>query len=293
MNVLVIGSCGWDTLIHVDEIKELHDDISLWAKNVIETVGGTGAGKALALDVLGANVTLVTDLADDDAGKKIRDFFSKTNINLIPLKTDKTVTHTNLMHGYGNRITVFTNFHSKEPDYYDGMEKLVKESDFVFLNINNYCREYIDVIKKHNKLCVVDIHDYDPPNPYHKDFIEAADIITCSDIYLKDKKKFAKDLINTGKKLVVLTSGSKGLYAIDNKNNEYFVEGYNDFEYVDSNGAGDSFASGLMFEYMKSKNIGKALEIGNVCGGIACSSEELFKLDTSYEEIVKIVEKKE
>ena len=42
MKALVIGGSSWDTLIHVNEFNEVKDDMILWAKKRIETVGGTG-----------------------------------------------------------------------------------------------------------------------------------------------------------------------------------------------------------------------------------------------------------
>ena len=46
MKALVLGGSSWDTLIHVDEINKLEDDMSLWANNVVETVGGNWRWKS-------------------------------------------------------------------------------------------------------------------------------------------------------------------------------------------------------------------------------------------------------
>jgi sugar/nucleoside kinase (ribokinase family) len=292
MRALVLGYSAWDTLIQVDEINKLYDDMFLWAKRMNTTVGSTGAGKAITLDRLGVDVTLITNLADDEAGQKIREFYNKTGIKVISVATDITVQHTNIMHGKGKRISVVTG----NPTYVEGMipeyEKHIQECDVVFLNINDYCRSFIPYIKKYSKKILVDIHDYDPPNPYHQEFIDVADILIGSDIHIKDKKAFLKKNINLGKDIVVLTSGSKGLIALDHKYETYNIEGFNDFEYKDSNGAGDSFCAGFMVKLFESKNYGKALEYGNICGGLACSSNDLFRLDIDKSYVDNIYKKR-
>lgn len=292
MKALVLGYSAWDTLIQVDEITELYDDMHLWANRLIESVGSTGAGKALALDVLGVEVTLITNIADDIDGQKISEFFKKTSINVIKVPTDVTVSHTNIMHGDGKRISVVTGNSNIVGGMIPEYEKHIKECDVVFLNINDYCRSFIPYIKKHDKKTFVDIHDYNPPNPYHQEFIDAADILVGSDVYIKDKREFLKDQISKGKELVVLTSGSKGLIALDHNNMFYNMDGYNDFEYVDSNGAGDSFCSGLMLKLFETNSYGKALNYGTICGGLACSSEHLFRLDIDRKYVDKIYKKR-
>lgn len=288
MKAVVIGGSSYDTLLHVPEIKTLTDDMSLFASKVIHTIGGTGAGKALCLDVLGVDVTLVTNLGNDVYKEKILDFYNKTTINVVPVLCDKTVTHTNIMHGKGNRISVFTSFPKEDAVFNENVENYVKDADIVFLNINNYCRQYIPMIKKHKKLCLVDIHDYDPPNPYHQEFIDAADILVGSSVNIPDKEKFLQQMVK-GRKSVTLTSGSKGIEALHSDGTRYSLEGYSDFEYIDSNGAGDSFCAGLVYECLRTGDMGKGLKFGTICGAMACSSETLFPLDITIEELYRRV----
>lgn len=288
MKALVIGGSSWDTLIHVDEISSIEDDMSLWAKSVIKTVGGTGAGKALCLDSLGDEVTFITNVGRDENGLKIIDFFRETSVNLVCLEVDKSTSHTNLMHSKGKRISVFTAVPSFNPKIPINIDKLIKDSDVIFLNINEFCREYIPILIKHDKLVVVDIHDYNPPNPYHKDFIDIADVVVASGVYIPNHKEFLHQMIQEGKRLAVITKGSGGLVALDLNRNIYELPGYNDFEYVDSNGAGDSFTSGLVSHCFKTKDMGESLKYGTICGGIACTVYDLYDKKFNDIEILDI-----
>ena len=291
MNVLVIGSSAWDTIMNVGDVETFSEDMFLWANSYHNAVGSTGAGKALCLDSLGVKTTLVTSLGDDDFKEKILDYINKTNLDVVNLPVDKSIAHTNLMYNKGSRISVVTSFPTIEPEYNKDIEKLILESDIVFLNINNFAREYINVIKKHNKLCFVDIHDYDPPNPYHTQFIEAADILVCSGIYIDDKRKFLEEQIQTGKKLVVITLGSKGLIALTENNEYYELPGYDGIDFVDSNGAGDSFCAGLGFALASNKSILESLQFGTICGGLSCTSTELFPKNHSMKHVETLRQK--
>lgn len=276
MKVVVLGSCSWDTIYDVGTMKQFSEDISLWANNIHHTVGSTGAGKALCLDALGAQVTLVTSLGSDDLSNNILDYFKSTNISLINLAVDKAIAHTNIMHSEGSRISVTTSSPTYEPIHNNNVESIIQESDLVYLNINNFARGYIPYIKKHRKLCIVDIHDYDPPNPYHQEFIAAADILVTSGVHIKNHQEFLDEQVREGKKLVVITLGSKGMIAQTQSNEIIKLPGYNELPYMDSNGAGDSFCSGLGYSLLQNESYLEALKYGTICGGISCSSRELY-----------------
>ena len=291
MKSLVLGTSAVDTLIQVPAIDRLEDDMMLWANNVTDSIGSTGAGKALALDVLGSETILLTDLGQDEYRTKVQSFFATTKVRLEVLETDKTTAHTNLMHSRGKRISVVTSAPSVIPPVHPEFPTFLAWCDVVFLNINQYCRDYIPLLVQSGKPIVVDIHDYDGKNPYHQDFIDIADILIASGVNLPDHETFLTDQINAGKELVVITKGTAGLVAMDAEGNRYELPAYTDFEFVDSNGAGDSFCAGLMLEYQHTHNWLDALRFGTVCGGVACTSFDLYHREFDRERIKNIVKK--
>lgn len=291
MKSLVLGTSSVDTLIHVNEIHQLEDDMSLWANSVTETIGSTGAGKAFALDVLGSDVTLLTDVGNDQYRDTILAFFNTTTIDVKVLSTDKSTAHTNIMHSKGKRITVFTSAPTLIPPIYPKIHDIMPTIDVVFLNINQYCKDYIPILQTYDKPIVVDIHDYQLGNPYHQDFIDAANILVASSVYIPNHMEFLTSQIKTGKSIVVLTKGKDGLIAMDDTYKVYELPGYNDVEYIDSNGAGDSFTAGFMLEYFKTKDVLQSLKFGTVCGGIACSSMELYHREYDERQVRNIVQK--
>ena len=290
MRYLVLGTSAYDTLLHVStELNDISDDMYLWADSTVQTIGSTGAGKALALDALGADVDLITDIAKDAAGNWIRTFFSDTNVGLHVVDVDKTTQHTNIMHGADKRISIVTAVPTIVPKRLIQADKLIESADFVFLNINDYCRDYIPQLKAKGSTILVDIHDYDPPNPYHAEFIEAADILVASGVKLPDHEAFLEEQINQGKQLVVITKGKRGLIAMDHKRNRYELPGYNDVPSVDANGAGDSFCAGLGMRLAEGADYKEALEFATICGAVACTDYPLYNraYDRNRVEIIK------
>ena len=286
MKALVIGVSSYDTIIQVDKLpKNILDDMSIWAKNIHHTVGGTGAGKALTLDCLGLKTQLVTDLGPDEYKDKVLDFYKQTNIEISILKSDQTTRHTNIMHDGDKRLSIFTST-PKEIDTSLNIDDKIRDADLVFLNINDYAKIYIPTIKKYNKKIVVDIHDYDIGNPYHQPFIDVSDILFVSDIHIKDDLAFLNNMIK-GRELVVITKGKKGCIAIDSHHNIYKQDAIFAFDFVDSNGAGDAFSAGFMVAYYQQHSIKDALKYASICGALSCSSHDLFPLDFDIDMIDK------
>jgi sugar/nucleoside kinase (ribokinase family) len=289
MKALVIGVSSYDTLIYIDSFPRLRDDMAIFADKIDYSVGGTGAGKALALAALGVDTTLVTDLGDDEARSKILNFLNVDNLNLKILSADKSTTHTNIMYDNDKRISIFTSL-AEEVKFDASIEKDIIENDCVFLSINNYCRSYIPLIKKHKKLTIVDIHDYDEFNPYHDEFIEAADILFVSGVNIRDHERFLRKSID-GKEVVIITKSSQGSIAIDKERMIYNQNAYGLDNIIDSNGAGDSYSAGYVFEFFRSNSIMKAMEYGSICGALACQSNLLYNPLATSSYIDKILDR--
>jgi len=176
----------------------------------------------------------------------------------------------------GRRISIYLNTSSFEPNVdIDKIEDNIKNSDYIVLNIINYCRYLIPIIKKYNKEIWCDLHDYDGVNSYHQDFIDAADYIFMSSDNLKDYKNVMKKFINQGKKLVICTHGKNGATALTNDEKWIEVPIISEYELKDSNGAGDNFFSGFLYGHIKGYDIDKCLKLGSITGGLCIASENL------------------
>lgn len=93
--------------------------------------------------------------------------------------------------------------------------------------------------------------------------ISEGNILTGSE----DPKKIAEFYINLGVKTVVIKVGSKGAYVRTNSQ-EYLVEGYKVEKVVDTVGAGDGFAVGIISGLLENLELKDAVKRGNAIGAL-------------------------
>ncbi|MDD3122391.1 MAG: PfkB family carbohydrate kinase [Candidatus Izemoplasmatales bacterium] len=261
--VFVLGGVSYDTIIQLDKLPDGFAK-TIFAKNIYQVVGSTGAGKAIALKKLGFKVTLHGVIGDDNSGKIIENTLRNHNVRFISdIDFLGTETHTNLMSEDGNRISIFTNSTSFEPTVNQYLiENQIKKADIIVLNIMNYCRKFIPLIKTLNKKIWVDIHDYDGQNSYYQDFIEAADYLFLSSDLLPNYKEFMSEQISLGKELVVCTHGKHGSSLLTKDKKWLYQDSIPGTRVVDTNGAGDNFFAGFLYAYTMGKSYEKCLYSG-------------------------------
>lgn len=288
--VFNIGGTTFDSIIHLKAFPEPKPH-TIHGVPFHETIGSTGAGKALNLAKLNVNQTLHSIIGDDMYGKKIEEILERNGIDFIydfdPKGTER---HVNLMDENGGRISIFVQECSNElPLNMEKIEPFIKEADVIVLNIINYTKQLIPLIKMYNKQVWVDLHDYDLGNPYHDPYIEAADYIFLSSEKLDDYRSLMQTLINQGKELVVCTHGKKGSTTLTSKGEWIETPIVDHYPFVDANGAGDSFFSGFLYGHLKGTPLKKCLAYATICGGLTISSRELasdelspMKLEEEY-----------
>ncbi len=280
--ILVVGGISRDLIIRMDSLPDGKPG-SIFSSSSNQMIGGTGAGKALNLGALGFDVCLHGFLGDDENGQKVRDYLQGKPLKLIAeIDPRATQSFTNLVDKEGRRISIFTAYNTHEPELdIAALRPLVEGADIVVLNIMNYARTLIPLCKKAGKELWTDIHDFDLKNEYHADFIQAADVIQMSSDHIPDYKKYMKDLIGQGKKIVICTHGKKGACAL-NASGEWAEEGIvSSYASVDIKGAGDSFFSGFLYAHVQGRSLRDCLRYGSIAAGLCVSSSELYHIDLS------------
>jgi len=291
-NILVLGGVSYNTMIFMDEFPEQRSHTA-FPKRFHEAVGSTGAGKALNLCRLGFEVTLHGLIGEDDFGEKVKQKLALDHLDFVyDIDLVGTHRHVNLMNDAGGRISMMLVPGSFEPEVdWSRIEPLIARSDCVVLNIRNYCREAIPLLNKHNKPIWVDIHDYDGENTYHHDFINAADVVLMSSDQMPEYRPFMTKLIEAGNQLVICTHGKEGATA-KTASPEFAQVAVSDFIEVpiinaykrfDTNGAGDSFFSGVLYGHAQGYDVEKCLRFGTIVSGLCITSPELAYKGLSME----------
>jgi sugar/nucleoside kinase (ribokinase family) len=81
----------------------------------------------------------------------------------------------------------------------------------------------------------------------------------------------AKHLISASDSLnsVIVTDGNHGCFGYNDSGEELFVPAFS-VEVVDSNGAGDVFAGGVVWAMAKKKSLLECMRVGSACAAIKC-----------------------
>ncbi|MGL4335309.1 MAG: carbohydrate kinase family protein [Turicibacter sp.] len=283
--VLIIGGTTYDTIVNLNELPQPLSQ-TLFAGHH-ETMGSTGAGKALAMTKLGIPCQLHSILGDDPYGEVIKKSLADGQVDFVydidPAGTER---HINLMDPFGERISIFITASSSDlPLDLVRLEKMIASSDLVVLNIIGYTKQLLTLLKKYNKPVWTDLHDYQVGNPYYDEFIEMAQVIFLSSDNLEDYKNQMKSWIAANKELVVCTHGKGGATALTNEGIWYEMPIITDYPFVDANGAGDNFFSGYLYGYLNNKNVEDCLKYATITGGLCITSPELSSNELSEEKL--------
>ncbi|HYF61485.1 MAG TPA: carbohydrate kinase family protein [Herpetosiphonaceae bacterium] len=275
-NVLILGGVSFNTMIHLEEFPEPRPQ-TLYAQRFHETIGSTGAGKALNLRRLGWNVALHGPIGADEYGRQIREAFEREGVTfLYDIDPAGTQRHVNLMDAAGRRMSIFI-----VPGTFDlifdrgRLEDLIERQDHVVLNIVNYCRTLIPAIKAHAKPTWVDLHSYDGANTYHDDFIQAADYLFLSSEAMPDYRPFMRRMIDEGKRLAVCTHGAGGSTALGADGEWIETPIAERFRARDTNGAGDAFVAGVLHGVAAGRPLRDCLRLGTLVSGLCVTDDEL------------------
>jgi sugar/nucleoside kinase (ribokinase family) len=274
--VFVVAGATVDKIIRMDKLPEPKSG-TIFSKASYDTIGSTGCGKAISLQRLGFDTTFHAMIGADSSGELIKSKLEQLGVRFIyDIDPKGTEEHVNIMDDFGGRMSIFTRYATFEPELDTArFDPIIQDSDYIVLNIINYARYLIPLIKKQKKEIWCDIHDYDGMNEYHKDFIDAADYIFMSSDHMKDYMEFMQEQIRRNKKLVVCTHGKEGATALAAGGKFVEVPIIDAYQRVDTNGAGDNFFSGFLYAHAKGLPLMECLNYGSIAAGLCVNSSEL------------------
>lgn len=243
-----------------------------------ETIGSSGAGKAMNLGRLGVDVTLRCLLGDDDSGRRIRVGLEAAGVTVDAVR-DPTGSgrHVNLMDPAGRRLSFL--LHTGDPRArFEGpeVEALVASADEVLIAITDASRPVLGIARRMGKRTWTDLHGTDGEREWERDF-RGADLVFFSAERLADPRPFMERLRAEGRQLVVCTMAERGALALTSDGRWIEVPPVRVAaeDVVDTNGAGDAFLAGVVFGELHDLPIERSLGFAARLAALAVQSPEL------------------
>lgn len=252
--VLVIGSINGDRVTEVPHFPKVGETIM--SENSIFLCGGKGANQAIAVSRLGAQVSLIGAVGDDELADKLLSNLKQENVNVDAVMTVKNTCSglANVMTCKGENIIVVVegaNAYLSE-EHVLANEALFKDADIILAQLEiplNVVELVADLALKYEKPFILNPA---PAKRLPSGLIEKVTLLTPNEhefVYsldLNDSDIFG--LFDDVTENVVLTRGAEGAYFYNIDSKKVELQPAFEVDAVDSTGAGDAF-SGAMAVY--------------------------------------------
>ena len=301
LNVVVLGSINFDCVAKADRLPKKGETLRGYSFGTF--VGGKGANQSVQLALLGANVTFIGRVGNDDVGRTLKDSLLSRGINTDHLTADPDANSgacsINLDNQGQNTLLYVPGANEKirREDIDDAADAIRKADIFITQNeINLDMLEY--GLEKAKQFGITTLLNPAPALPLSDRVFALTDYIVpnetetesyCGFLPANDAalKRAAEWFFGRGTKNLVITLGEQGAYFANPSGSEYSAA-YK-VNAVDTTAAGDAFIGGFSYIVGQGGAIAEAMRFGNACGALAASQNgaqaSLPKLDQVKEMI--------
>jgi sugar/nucleoside kinase (ribokinase family) len=274
-DILVLGGAGVDTIVHVPELPLPYADSYMIHPGIVTRAGQSGDFVALGVTALGLRTHHIDLLGDDPEGDLVRALHRDRGIPFTEVPSIKgTKRAVNLVGPDGRRLSLYDNTRSQESDRLPDatVRALAGASRHAHVVITHPCALALPALREAGVSVSTDLHDWDGVNPYHEPFALAADIVFLSTTALADPERTMRDIAARGAaRIVVATAGAEGAYLLADGELVHVPAVTPPAPVVDTNGAGDAFASGFLLGWLAGEDVRRCALYGAVAGAYACT----------------------
>ncbi|MFC7259140.1 adenosine kinase [Streptomyces lutosisoli] len=275
IDVLVLGGAGVDTIVHVPELPLPFADSYMIRPGIETRAGQTGDFVALGVHALGLRTHHLDLIGDDHEGELVRALHRDRGIALTDvLQPGGTKRAVNLVGPDGRRLSLYDESRSRESDRLpeETVRTLAAASRHAHVSITYPCAFALPALRETGVTLSTDLHDWDGANPYHEPFAHAADVVFLSATALTDPERTMRRIVERGRaEVVVATAGADGAYLLADDEMTHIPAVAPRTPVVDTNGAGDAFASGFLFGRLNGEPPKRCARYGAVAGAHACT----------------------
>ncbi|BBB00812.1 putative carbohydrate kinase [Actinacidiphila reveromycinica] len=290
-DVLVVGGCGVDTIVRVEELAIPGGD-SVSVPPVRDYVAHTGNGVALGFHALGRRTKFLDFLGDDAAGRLVLDRYASVGLDFAhlpaPAGTPRSV---NLVDREGRRFSFFDGRHPADllmPLSFCGPH--LERAAHVHLSRSHVNRELFDVARRLGVPVSTDLHAWDGTDPSAHPWAYGADYVFMSAAGVGPRAaEVLRDVVGRGRaRLAVATDGADGSYVLERARPDrvrHFPAVRTERPVVDSNGAGDAYVTAFLHTLFDGGDIDRCALAGSVSGAFACGHHGTHEVQITAAEL--------
>ncbi|MFC7862358.1 adenosine kinase [Streptomyces murinus] len=274
-DVLVLGGAGVDTVVHVPELPVPYADSYMIRPGIVTRAGQSGDFVALGVSALGLRAHHIDLVGADPEGDLVRALHRDRGIPLTDVPSAAgTKRAVNLVGPDGRRLSLYDDTRSQESDRLpeDTLRALAASSRHAHVVITHPCSYALPVLREAGLTVSTDLHNWDGVNPYHEPFALAADLVFLSTTALADPEHTMRDIAARGRaRIVVATAGAEGAYLLVDGELTQVPAVAPPEPVVDSNGAGDAFATAFLLGWLDGLDPLRCARYGAIAGAHACT----------------------
>ncbi|WP_128895217.1 carbohydrate kinase [Longirhabdus pacifica] len=301
--VMCIGGANLDRKAYSKQKVTLHTSNPVTIK---ESCGGVARNIAENLGRLGSTVMLMSGVGDDKEGKLLLQKTKQHGVDVSQVwvfPTQNTGTYTAMLDQDGEMVVSLADM-----DIYDALTPAlfadkwpqINATEVVFIDTNipedalqfiiERCKQediplYIDPVSsiKAQKLP----HDLSGVKGMMPNLDEAEVLSGISINSTEDAKQACKIMHERGVEQVIITMGEKGVYC-STEHDDQLLPPFST-EVVDVTGAGDAFASGLLYGIVQALPIIIACQLGLAASMLTLQSEQSVSPELSAEKLYSVI----
>ena len=280
-HVFVAGPASWNTLVFLDSLPESRSHM-VRASGHATAIGGTSAGKALHLALLGVRVTLRTLVGTDALADRILDRLDRDGIEVLAeTAPGPSEQHLNLMTRAGERLSIYLEVPELGPERHEERTReALRGCDVAVIDLAEHSRPLLAEARRLGAQVWCDLHDYDGLSGFHREFVDSADVLFLNDDGLRDPLSFMRQRVRAGTRVVVCTQGADGATAVTAEGTLHVPAAPVD-DVLDTNGAGDGFLAGFLRSHLEGRDLARCMEDGHAQAASALQVHDLAPEDPS------------
>lgn len=288
-DVITVGNALIDLLItvspdnpycRVDRTKHelcIKAGEKILAENVGFVLGGGACRVAISLSRLGRHAAVFAEIGDDELATRIEKTLQSEGVVTSHVKRVRKMTSFTVGLNFQKERTLFTH-HVESPHTFDFS---TSESTWIYLaSLGKPWQSAYNSVVTYKKRTGAKLA-FNPgqsqfvmgresylPTIAETDvlFVNKQEAQTITATKTNDPKDLLKALQALGPKVVVITDGRNGSYAIES-GGRCFAVGIYETEVVERTGAGDAYAAGFLAALMQQKSIEEAMQWGTLSAG--------------------------